>query len=67
MSLLFLVAIDPILFKIAGDKDLNNILDKFEFLRAVLECLKTPHRLIRKKMITPLLLGLFSCVLFRIF
>ena len=27
----FSVAIDPILFKLAGNKDMHNILDEFEF------------------------------------
>ena len=30
-SPLFLVAIDPILFKLAGNEDMHNILDEFEF------------------------------------
>ena len=31
LAVLFSVAIDPILFKLAGNEDMHNILDEFEF------------------------------------
>ena len=31
LAVLFSVAIDPILFKLAGNEDMHNILDEFDF------------------------------------
>ena len=51
-ALLFSVAIDPILFKLACNENIPNILDEFKFQAdwttelAALEHLKCPHRFI---------------------
>ena len=44
----FSIAIDPILFKLAGSEDMHNILDEFEF-RLPLSVGKNSHRLIMGK------------------
>ena len=59
----FSVAIDPILFKIAGNEDMHNILDGFEFrpdqTTDYLSIGKNSHRLIMGKTKSSLFLGCF--------
>ena len=64
----FSVAIDPILFKLAGIEDMHNILDEFEFRPDLttdygVSCpwasKKYPHRLVMGKMVFPLFLCCF--------
>ena len=59
----FSVDIDPIFFKLAGNKDMHNIMNEFEFrpdrtteLAALERLKKYPHRLIMGKMVFPLFL-----------
>ena len=56
----FSVAIDPILFKLAGNEDMHNILDEFEFRPDVtLSVGKNSHRLIMGKTKSSRFLGCF--------
>ena len=62
------VDIDPIFFKLAGNKDMHNIMNEFEFrpdrttdygVSCPWACKKYPHRLIMGKMVFPLFLCCF--------
>ena len=62
------VAIDPIILKLAGNKDMHNIMNKFEFrpdrttdygVICPRASKKYPHRLIMGKMMFPLFLCCF--------
>ena len=62
------VGIDPIFFKLAGNKDMHNIMNEFEFrpdritdygVSCPLASKKYPHRLIMGKMVFPLFLCCF--------
>ena len=51
------VDIDPIFFKLAGNKDMHNIMNEFEFRPD--RTTDYPHRLIMGKMVFPLFLCCF--------
>ena len=73
----FVVAFDPMLFKLADNKDMHTILMSSNLSqigpRTTVRCmalrvLKYPHRLILGKLVTPLFLGGFLTLdLFKIF
>ena len=53
------VDIDPIIFKLADNKDRHNIMNEFEFRPDRTTSKKYPHRLIIGKMVFPLFLCCF--------
>ena len=65
LGYLFSVAIDPVLFKLAGNEDMHNILDEFEFrpdwtTDYGVSCIgKNSHRLIMGKTKSSRFLGCF--------
>ena len=63
------VDIDPIVFKLAGNKDMHNIMNEFNFrpdrttdygVNCPCASKKYPHRLIMEKMVSPFFLCCFS-------